>query len=65
VSVRLDMTLKLGEVSNVVEVSGQSPLLQAINASVGQVISEFLSVQAFPYPREKESGIPLRFLQLD
>jgi len=44
---RLDIKLEVGDVNQVVEVTGAAPLLQTENASVGQVISKE-AVQSLP-----------------
>jgi len=44
---RLDLKMELGDVTQVVEVTGAAPLLQTENASVGQVISKE-AVQSLP-----------------
>ncbi len=42
---RVDIPMKLGEVAQTVEVTGESPLLQSENASIGAVIDEKKIVQ--------------------
>jgi len=46
-AVRIDAAMQVGEVSQVIEVTGQTPLLQTENASLGQVV-EARKVQEMP-----------------
>jgi len=39
-SVRIDLTMQVGEVSQTVEVTGETPQLQAESSSIGQVVEE-------------------------
>src|SRR5258705_10335939 len=39
-SVRIDITLQVGDVSQTIEVTGETPLLQAETSSIGQVVEE-------------------------
>src|SRR5690349_10930814 len=39
-SVRIDVTLQVGDVNQTIEVTGETPLLQAETSSIGQVVEE-------------------------
>src|SRR5258706_8571457 len=39
-TVRIDVAMQVGDVNQIIEVTGQTPLLQTENASLGQVVEE-------------------------